>query len=250
LFSLLLVCEPRDEDRLIADLWEAGTSGIAEELSGLRAFFDDRDDVAALLEKFAAFGPVFRREDSIDWEQSSRDGFPPLLIGSRFFLVPPWRDDPAPAGRLRLEINPGMACGTGWHQCTQLCLEALERVMQVGAAVIDVGSGSGILSEAAMLLGAARVIACDIDAQAIAVARERVEAPMFVGSLDAVRTNVADVIVANISASVLEELASDLERVRGPESTLILSGFRDGEAPEGFTPREILSRAGWLCWIC
>jgi ribosomal protein L11 methyltransferase len=250
LFSLLLFCAPRDEDRLSADLWEAGTAGIAEETGALRAFFDDDVDIATLLKKFAAFAPMVRREDAIDWEQASRAGFPPLLIGSRFFLVPPWRDDPTPAGRLRLEINPGMACGTGWHPCTQLCLEAMERTRVGGATVVDVGSGSGILSEAVLLLGAARVIACDVDAQAIAIARERVKAPMFAGSLDAVNTNVADVIVANISASALEELAQDLERVRRPASTLILSGFRDGEAPEGFVAREILSKDGWLCWIC
>ncbi len=73
------------------------------------------------------------------------------------------RRQPTPPGRLRLEIYPGMACGTGRHPATQLCLQAIERYVRPGARVLDVGSGSGILSDAARLMGAASVIGCDID---------------------------------------------------------------------------------------
>ena len=76
-------------------------------------------------------------------------GIMPMLAGERFFLVPPWCDDPAPPGRLRLEIYPGMACGTGRHPATQLCLEALERTVRPGMTLVDVGTGSGILSAGA-----------------------------------------------------------------------------------------------------
>src|ERR1700691_2629248 len=93
-----------------------------------------------------------------------RDAWPPLCVGERFYLVAPWHAAvQAPAGRMRLEIYPGMACGTGRHPATQLCLQAIERYVKPGAQVLDVGSGSGILSDAARLLGAGVVIACDVD---------------------------------------------------------------------------------------
>ena len=121
-------------------------------------------------------------------------------------------------GRFRLEINPGMQCGTGQHPCTRLCLEAMERIIQPGDRVLDVGTGSGILSIAAKMLGAAIVVACDIDPTA---AREAV---FFIGSVDAVRSGAFDVVVANISDVVIGELKAEFERV-APRR--ILSGFQD-----------------------
>ncbi|MGA2182920.1 MAG: 50S ribosomal protein L11 methyltransferase [Bryobacteraceae bacterium] len=250
MFSLLLTCAPAMEDELIAELYDAGTTGIAEESGGLRAFFADDVSAPTLFARFAPFQPQLRREEDVDWEQVTRDAWPPLLVGKRFFLAPSWNADPAPAGRIRLEVHPGMVCGTGWHPCTQLCLEALERTVRPGTTVLDVGSGSGILSDAARLLGAARVIACDVDVDAVRIARERVRAPMFAGSVDAVRADVADVIVANISSVVAEELAPEFARVRRPASTLILSGFAGDDLPEGYRPRDLLRRDGWACVIC
>jgi len=249
-FSLLLTCHPDIEDQLIADLHEAGTAGINEEPGGLRAFFVDSADEAGLLERFASFDPQIRREPDIDWEQATRDSWPPLPVGKRFFLAPPWNTGPAPAGRIRLEIHPGMACGTGWHPCTQLCLEALERTVEPGMTVLDVGSGSGILSEAARLLGGECVIGCDVDFEAVRIARERLDIPMFAGSLAAVRAGVADLIVANISSGVAEFLARDFARAGKPGEILILSGFETDDLPERYAPRELLRRDGWACLIC
>src|ERR1700720_323256 len=114
--------------------------------------------------------------------------------GSRFFLVPAWRDDPAPAGRFRITVNPGMAFGTGVHETTQLCLEALEKYLTPGMTVLDVGTGSGILAEAARLLGARFVYACDTDPVAVQIAGHG-----FVGSVDAIAGASVDLVVANIS---------------------------------------------------
>ena len=214
MFSLFLHCAPDEEDLVTAELWEQNTAGVVDEPGGLRAFFEDDQRAPEMLRCFYNLSPQFRMESETDWEQVSRDAWPPMLVGERFFLVPPWRDDPAPPGRLRLEIHPGMACGTGRHPATQLCLEAMERYIRPGSTVLDVGSGSGILSAAARLLGASQVIACDIDHDAVEIARQRVDVPFFTGSIDAVRSNSADVIVANINSETIERLHDEFERVR------------------------------------
>jgi ribosomal protein L11 methyltransferase len=251
LFSVLLHPSADREDLLIAELQEAGTAGIAEEDGGLRAFFESDREGDSLLERFAKFSPEFREEPATDWEQVTRDAWPPLCVGERFYLVAPWdAETPTPPGRLRLEIYPGMACGTGRHPATQLCLRAIERIVRPGARVLDVGCGSGILSDAAMLMGASCVIGCDIDPDAVRIARERVNVPMFVGSADAFRSQWADVIVANIDAATLGRIAPELDRVRKPGSALILSGFPEWDVPEGFSPNEILNLDEWLCMIC
>lgn len=240
MFSLFFAA---NDDELVAELYDAGTLGIVEEAGGLRAFFEGGSDAAALL---ARFGPVQRLEPDVDWEQSTHDSFPAFAIGRRFFLAPPWSEAPTPPGRLRLVIEPGMACGTGWHPCTQLCLQAMEEHLKPGDMVLDVGCGSGILSEAAWLLGAANVISCDIDPDAAGIARAR-----FVGSVDAVRGGSAGLIVANISSAVVEELAAELQRARKPGATLILSGFEGDDLPRlPFAVREKRTQAAWTCLVC
>src|SRR5580704_15169332 len=158
MYSVRLEPEPEDFDQLIASLWEHGTAGINEGHGYLIAFFEDECDARRFGE------PAL--EPEVDWVKHTHDAWPPLLVGERFFVAAPWREEPTPAGRIRLEINPGLQCGTGQHPRTRLCLEAMERVIRPGDSVLDVGSGSGILSIAAKLLGAGCVIACDIDSEA------------------------------------------------------------------------------------
>ena len=202
---------------LIADLYEAGTLGIIEHDGWVEAFFETREIAAK-------FGEPSEAPD-VDWVQQTQDTWPPLLVGEKFFLVAPWRTEPTPEGRFRLEINPGQQCGTGQHPCTQKCLEAMERIVKPGDSVLDVGSGSGILSIAAKLLGAGRVVACDIDPEA------RVD---FVGSVNAVRDNAFDVVVANINEEVIGAMLPDFQRVAKHR---ILSGFQDEEGE-------------WTCVVC
>jgi ribosomal protein L11 methyltransferase len=250
LFSLLLHPSPDREDFLVAELQECGTAGITEEDGGLRAFFEASENAEALARRFTEFGPEWRAEPPADWERVTREAWPPLCVGEQFYLVAPWDSAIAtPPGRLRLEIYPGMACGTGRHPATQLCLRAIERYVQTGAQVLDVGSGSGILSEAARLIGAG-CVGCDIDPDAVRIACERVRVPMFVGSADAVQSQWADVVIANIDAATLERMAPELTRVRKPESTLILSGFPESDIPKGFSPKEVLGLDEWRCFVC
>lgn len=220
MFSLEIECDPEDRDLLIAELWEQGSAGIVElSAASVRAFFEDAVDSAPLLRLFP--GARKRVEEQRDWVQSSRDLLQPREVGARFFLVPAWRDDPAPAGRFRIKVNPGMAFGTGVHETTQLCLEALEDYLTPGMSVLDVGTGSGILAEAARLLGARTVYACDTDPVAVQIAGNG-----FVGSVDAVASAAVDLVVANISPQAITGLSPEMLRVlRRPGGVLLASGF-------------------------
>lgn len=251
MFSLLLRPSPDREEYLTGELWECGTTGLVEEENGTRAFFDSTSDRAGLLLRFAAFEPELREEPAVDWTRATEEAWPPLAVGRRFFLAPPWCAEPAPAGRLRLPIYPGMACGTGRHPATQLALEAIEDHVRPRDRVVDVGTGSGILAAAARLVGAGLVIACDIDPDAVRIASERLNnAPLFVGSADAVRSGWADVVIANIDAATIEDLKVELERIRKPDSTLILTGFPKWDVPEGFQAKESREREEWMCLVC
>jgi len=243
MFSLEIDCDPDDRDLLIAELWEQGSAGIVELNAGtVRSFFEDAASRTALLKMYP--GSRFREEEERDWVQSSRDLLQPREVGQRFFLVPEWRDDPAPEGRFRIVVNPGMAFGTGVHETTQLCLEALEELVRPGMRVLDVGTGSGILAKAARLLGATQVYACDTDPIAVEIAAEG-----FVGSVDAVDSGAFDLVVANISPEAISALAADLLRVRCQGGTLLASGFETHEIDQVRaalpTTRDVRTKGKW-----
>jgi ribosomal protein L11 methylase PrmA len=242
MFSLLLHVDEDDQDFVIAELWQRGTAGVVQLHETLDAFFDDDADPQELLRDFDAFSPELVSPPETDWIRRTEESFPAQLVGERFFLVPPWNHDPTPPRRMRLEINPGLACGTGWHPCTRMCLEALERTVRPGDRVLV---GSGILSVAAGLLGAGLVIGCDIDSEAVWVARERTPSPLFIGSVDAVAASAFDVLVANISAEAARDLFPEFTRAA---KVLILSGFQLPptlpQAPESVTESE-----GWQCLL-
>jgi ribosomal protein L11 methyltransferase len=247
MFSLEIECDPDDRDLLIAELWEQRSAGIVElDARRVRAFFDDGADRDALLVLFPGAG--FRVEEQRDWVQSARDLLQPIAVGARFFLVPEWRDDPAPPGRFRIIVNPGMAFGTGVHETTQLCMEALEEFLKPGMCVLDVGTGSGILARAAGLLGAGKVYACDTDPVAVEIAGGG-----FIGSVDAVAAGSCDLVVANISPEAIIQLAPDLLRVLRPGGVLLASGFelREVRQVQAALPpaREVRQKGNWALMV-
>lgn len=236
MFSLEIECDADDRDLLIAELWELGSAGIVElDEERVRAFFEEAADRDALLQLYPGAG--FRVEEECDWVQSARDLLQPMEVGQRFFLAPEWRQDPTPPGRFRMTINPGMAFGTGVHETTQLCLEALEEFRRPGMTVLDVGTGSGILARAARLLAAGPVFACDTDPVAVEIAGNSFWGDGFwgggfVGSVDAVAAKSADLVVANINPPAMVRLAPEFLRVLRPGGILVASGFETDEVAQ------------------
>lgn len=257
--ALILETSPEDKDRLIADLWERGATGFIEHEEAsdrilLEAFFREPFPVHA----YAAWNARWETVEEVNWVRLTMESFAPIEVGERFFVVPDWRDDPTPPGRLRLEIRPGLALGTGYHPTTQMCLEAMERRLVAGQAFFDVGAGSGILAQAAALLGARRIIACDIDEQAVEAAQENlaragIAALLFQGSADAVVDRAADFVAVNISPGATIALAREIARVLRREGLAVLSGFEPSRIEEvasaaraaGLEPLETTARDGW-----
>ncbi len=234
MFSFDIDCSQVEKDVLIADLFELGSSGINEMDGFVRAFFD----VESVREELRARFPEAREApaDDRDWVEYSRRQWQPRMVGRRFFLVPEWLDTPAPGGRIRIAINAGQAFGTGAHESTRLCLELLEDHVRPDTRVADVGTGSGILAEAAVRLGAREVVACDVDPVSVESASEALRAAgiamnVFVGSAADLPPAAFDLITANISPEILATIACDLKRALRPEGRLILSGIEEPELP-------------------
>lgn len=260
MIALSLECVEQEAELVSAELWERGAAGIEEEsLPGgrtrLRAWFDTR---AGLVEQFRAYAPSVVEEPARDWERESRQAWAPFAVGERWWLAPEWDESPAPRGRLRLTVHPGMALGTGAHPATQLCLRALEREAIAGKRVLDVGTGSGILLSAAALLGAQAAAGCDIDAvsahiAAANLARDGVAAAVFAGSMRAVASGAVDAVIANINATTHEVLAAEYTRVA--RRRVILSGYParharrvvEAMAARRWAVAEALEQEDWRC---
>ncbi len=166
-----------------------------------------------------------------DWAHTWKAHYSTFRIGRRIVIRPLWLDYTASHDDVVVSLDPGIAFGTGLHPTTHRCLQILEDVIRPGARVFDVGTGSGILSLAAIGLGAARVVAVDVDPIAVAAARENAKAnavedriQVSEGSADSVGDDKFDVVVSNIIARIIIELAQSLvARVR-PGGALVLAG--------------------------
>lgn len=256
--------------------------------SSVRCYFTDDDSFPAqftLLEAFLERQRAAYPEQEIplpstckirqeDWANSWKAHFRPARIGRRLVIRPTWENyDPAPDD-LVIVLDPGMAFGTGTHPTTKLCLEALEASLLgeqpdglplpvVKATVLDVGTGSGILAIAAARLGASRVLAVDIDPVAVDVARDNcarngVTATVMVNSTPlAAIHGTFTIVLANILAEDLVQLAISLSHRVAPGGLLLLSGIlveREAFVVEGFQPTNLTHLATtrddeWSCLV-
>lgn len=160
--------------------------------------------------------------------------FYPIEIGEKLLIRPVWRDDYDPKGRTVLHLEPGIAFGTGTHETTRLCLEALEKYVNDGATVLDVGCGSGILAVASLLLGAKNAIGIDIDELAVKASVENAERNGVSERYTAIHGNLADevtgtydIITANIVADAIIMLSGDIEKHMHKDTVYIMSGIID-----------------------
>ncbi|MFP1723710.1 50S ribosomal protein L11 methyltransferase [Lonsdalea quercina] len=193
----------------------------------------DMKAVVAILEQEPLLGAGFKHKieqlEDKDWEREWMDNFHPMQFGKRLWICPSWRDIPDPEA-VNVMLDPGLAFGTGTHPTTALCLQWLDGLDLQGKTVIDFGCGSGILAIAALKLGAARAIGIDIDPQAVQASRDNAQRNGVSERLelylpqDQPEALSADVVVANILAGPLRELAPLIGALPNAGGHLGLSG--------------------------
>jgi ribosomal protein L11 methyltransferase len=194
------------------------------------------------------------------WERAWMDHYHPMRFGQRLWVVPTNAEPPQPQA-VNLRLDPGLAFGTGTHPTTALCLEWLDGSDLTGRRVVDFGCGSGILAIAALLLGAESAIGIDNDPQALYASRENAERNGVADALELwapeqVRPVQADVVVANILAGVLIDLAGEVVQCLAPGGAIALSGILDRQA-EDVRSRyrqwidwsETREHDGWVCLV-
>lgn len=210
--------------------------------------------------------------EDADWENNWKQFYKPMEIGDRLIVIPEWESAGVPEGRVALRLNPGLTFGTGSHATTRLCLTALEKHVRGGETVLDLGCGSGILSIAALLLGADWAVACDIDEKCMDVAYENaalngVGRDRYTVRWGDVVTDRAlrrelggpyDVVVANIVADVIKALASTVRPLVREGGIFLCSGIIDDRAEEvarhlreaGWDILRTRQSEGWFSYLC
>ena len=199
-----------------------------------------------------------------NWVDSWKYDYDPIIVGEKLMICPTWMDCDS-SGRILIRIDPGMAFGTGQDETTRLCLEALERIVKPGDTIFDIGCGSGILSIAALLLGAGSALGIDTDEIAVKTAKENA---VLNGVSDNIKfaiggpspcciTETYDIVCANIAADAIIEMIPVFPKFLNPGGVLILSGIiknREQDVVDtlynnGFSVLECKERNDWVCIV-
>ena len=276
-----LVIEDQNEFETFLDenraYWDYIDEQLQEKLQGLsciKLYLEDTDQAGmdrldALLARLNLQKTVTPMAE-VDWEESWKENYPPVEVGSRFTVLPYWLADTDLEGRLPVILDPGLTFGTGAHPSTQMVMEAMERLLPQGGMCLDLGSGSGILSIAALRLGASQAIGVDIDPKAEDIARENAAYNQYdetvftalTGNvltdrklMDRLRENRYDLVLVNIVADVIIGLAPVLPKFLTPETTLICSGILDTRLQDvldalqkaGLTVVSTYQKEDWRC---
>lgn len=243
---------------------EAGFAKLGEVRIALEDLKRERGDLGSLL-------MTLENVEDADWENGWKQYYKPMEIGQRLLVIPQW-EEADPGDRVPLYLDPGLTFGTGAHATTRLCLTALETLVRGGERVLDLGCGSGILSVAALQLGAGSALAVDIDDKCRTAARENAELngigpdrlDILVGNLltdETVAERIGggyDIVLANIVADVIIALAPRVRGLLNPGGTFLCSGIIEGRAEEvkaalAANGLEILEQRednGWYSFTC
>jgi ribosomal protein L11 methyltransferase len=279
--QMTVECAPEAVDAVSYAFLEAGCGGVmltGDDPVTVQGSLPVADELMARIEglnqhlkRLPEFGlPALRSgmtltyaEDE-DWANAWKQYFKPLRLGRRLVVKPSWENYTPGEDELVLELDPGMAFGTGGHPTTQLCLQALEERVTPGMTVADIGTGSGILAIAAANLGAGRVLATDIDTLPRKIARENItrnglESVVSILEMDDfdVQARDCDLIVANIVANTIIELAPSVAPRLKPDGIFIASGIveehhdlvRDALAAVGLALEETKREDIWVCLV-
>lgn len=253
------------------------TAYLTDDEAGVQQLALIRESVEAMriLDKNGAFGElrveVDGRDDS-EWMDIWKQYYKPFAVGDRLLVRPEWDDTAVPEGKVVVTMNPGHLFGTGTHDSTRMCMERLEALVSTGDRVLDLGAGSGILSILALILGAERAVAVDIDAGVTKVAYEnlalnginRRRYKVFVGNVledEELAGKIGqkyDIVVANIVADVIIPLAPAAYKYTRHGGVFIASGIIDHRADEvsaaiiaaGFDITAVHESGGWYCFVC
>ena len=266
-FQVSVVVPSARVEIVSAQFFELGCCGVVEEdISDevrLTAYFGAEQNEAEIRQALVPYECCFEQVPDTDWTLAWRSFFQPVYPTPRMAICPPWDRVPDPPGGFTIAISPQMAFGTGHHETTRLALLGLEKKIMSGDRVLDVGTGSGILSIAAVKLGASEVMAVDIEADAIENARANcilngVDTKVVLGQYSVDRVSgVFDVGVANIISSILLPIIPELAKRLHPEGHAILGGILDREREAFCTVLdrtdlvldEMIEEGEWLCAI-
>mgnify|MGYP000987500220 CR=1 FL=1 len=294
----IVITVPENEDYVSDILYQAGATGLAiedpkdiMELSqektdwdyvdhnlikidldkiSIKAYFSESQDLDRIIgfikEKINDnYGELtFNEIDDNDWAESWKKYYKPRRIGEKIIIKPSWESADIQPGDLVVELDPGMAFGTGTHETTIMCTEALETFVKPGDRVYDIGCGSGILSIVSAKLGASKVIGVDLDPTCIEVSNENIvnnnvedKVQVIQGNLLDVIDEKADVIVSNIIAEIIVKMSKDLKEFLVKDGIFIASGIiiekismvKEALVENNFEIIEVKELGEWACLV-
>ena len=250
-----------DEELLKKDKTVVSISGYMETNENVIAV---TEQLKIMLPQDAQVEVISVNED--DWANNWKKYYHPIRVGKNLVIKPSWIDYEKQENDIIVELDPGMAFGTGTHETTRMCMEHLEKYIDKNSRVLDVGCGSGILSITSLLIGAKEVTGVDIDPVAVKVAIEngamnKFKEPQYVikrGNLVDEAQGKYDVIVANIIADVIIAVCGDVKQFVADDGVFISSGIivdrkedvKKAFADRGYTIVEELEEGEWVSFVC
>ena len=271
--------DKKREGGLFGELYELNPNDYPDEGVAVKAYLpvnsflqETVDDITAAVKNLSAYqidtGKLHVSVSEVheeDWATAWKQYYNPVKISEKFTIVPTWEEyEPFSTDELIIELDPGMAFGTGTHPTTVMCLQALERFVKPDHHVVDVGTGSGVLAIGAALLGASRVTALDLDEVAVSAARQNVALNHAENIVSVSKNNLIDgideqpdVVVSNILAEVIISFTGDVASILRPGGFFIASGIigqkkdevRKAMTDAGLFIEETVVMEDWVCIV-